>query len=475
MHYCPHMLDNTISTISHSNGPGDAAMAVADELIVLLECDRPHAGSSCHRLGDIDEVVIARGATRQVERSDGRLVVRIPDGRISTVHAFLRRDGASFFLHDAGSKNGVAVNGARVDRHLLRDRDVIECGHTTLVFRVARARPVDAPADVDYADIVPAVPGLLTLHAPLAAQFRALGDVATSSIPILVLGPSGTGKELVARGVHALAQRRGSFVGVNCGALPENLVEAELFGSRRGAFTGANEDRVGLVRSSDQGTLFLDEIGDLPLRAQPTLLRALQEREVMPVGATRPVPVDLRLVAATHHDLDALAKKQQFRPDLLARISGFIVKLPPLRERIEDFGILIGALLARHAAPPAPAPKVSIEAMRALLRYDWPLNIRELEYCLRAALALSPSRIDLAHLPDPVRNPPPAPRSFPPAIARSSRDWTPEQLARREELRALLVEHRWNISQVARVMGKDRVQVRRWIRLFGLSEEGTAR
>jgi DNA-binding NtrC family response regulator len=472
--YGSRMLDNTISTISHSNGVGAPATAVADELILLVECDRPGSGSARHRLADIDEVVIARGVRREVERDGGRLVLKIPDGRISTVHACLRRDGASFFVHDADSKNGVTVNGARVARQLLRDGDILECGRTFFLFGVGRSRPAGEPADVDQASIASAIPGLSTLHEPLAAQFRALGEIARSVIPVLVLGPSGTGKELVARGVHALSKRSGSYVGVNCGALPENLVEAELFGSRRGAFTGASEDRAGLVRSSDQGTLFLDEIGDLPLRAQPTMLRALQEREVMPVGATRALPVDLRLVAATHRDLDALVQSQQFRADLLARISGFTIRLPPLRERISDFGILIAALLARHAASVAPAPTISVEAMRLLLRHEWPLNVRELEHCLRAALALSPSRIDVAHLPESVRNPQREPAGPSRAPVRS-RLLTPEQEARRDELRALLIEHRGNISQVARVMGKDRVQVRRWIKLFALSPEALAR
>ncbi|HEX3867637.1 MAG TPA: hypothetical protein VHV78_12830, partial [Gemmatimonadaceae bacterium] len=141
----------------------------------------------------------------------------------------------------------------------------------------------------------------------------------------------------------------------------------------------------------------------------------------------------------------------------------------------DDFGILVATLLGRHAAPNAPAPTLSVEAMRVLLRHDWPLNIRELEHCLRAALALSPSRVDVTHLPEAVRNPQGMPRTSSAAILGASRDLTPGQLARREELRALLVEHRGNISQVARVMGKDRVQIRRWIRLFALSDERLAR
>jgi DNA-binding NtrC family response regulator len=152
----------------------------------------------------------------------------------------------------------------------------------------------------------------------------------------------------------------------------------------------------------------------------------------------------------------------------LARVSGFIVRLPPLRERIDDLGILVAALLSRHALPEHPRPTITIDAMRVLVRHDWPLNVRELEHCLRAALALSPERIDVAHLPESVRNPA-AHREASTSSSRPLRTLTPEQLQRRDELRTLLAEHHGNISQVARLMGKDRVQIRRWIRQYALS------
>jgi len=459
----PTMLDATLSTLSHAHDHDDADLEVGDELVRLIECDQPLTGSSRHRLVDIDEVVIGRGAARQGERKGARLSLRLADNRISTVHATIRREGMAFVISDEQSKNGVTVNGRRVDRQLLRDGDIIECGRTFFLFQVARARRHEEPVDLDASELAPL--GLTTFHEPLAAQFRALSDVAKTPLSILILGDSGTGKELVSRAIHALSERRGAFVGVNCGALPENLVEAELFGARKGAFTGASDDKPGLVRASDQGTLFLDEIGDLPLRAQPALLRVLQEREVMPVGATRATPVDLRVVAATHRDVETLAREDRFRSDLLARLSGFVVRLPALRERLEDFGLLTASLLARHGTRDVT---ISVEAMRALLRHGWPLNIRELEHCLRAALALSPTRLELAHLPASVREPsraasapaaPPAPRKF----------LSPEQVARRDELCALLTTHRGNISAVARQMGKDRVQIRRWIKYLGIS------
>jgi transcriptional regulator with AAA-type ATPase domain len=462
------MSDATLSTISHSSIGNQPGAVQADELVLLLECDRPLAASARHRLADVSEVAIRRGTRRTVERNATRLQLAIPDARVSTLHATIRREGLAWVVADEGSKNGLVVNGRRVDRQLLRDGDVIECGRTFFLFRVGVSRGVDEPLDLDSAELAALLPGLATFHAPLAAALNALSDVAVTSLPVLILGPSGTGKELVSRALHALSRRRGALVSINCGALPENLVEAELFGARRGAFTGANEDKPGLVRASDQGTLFLDEIGDLPLRAQPALLRVLQEREVLAVGATKAQAVDLRVVCATHRDLADLVRQERFRSDLVARISGFVVKLPTLRERLEDFGLLVAALLTRYGAAEIT---LSVEAMRMLLRHGWPLNVRELEQCLRAALALSPLRIDVAHLPASVRDPAPA-GIAPPSAAGPARTLTTEQRARREELCALLAANHGNISAVARQLGKDRVQIRRWIKQLGIALDG---
>ncbi len=382
----------------------------------------------------------------------------------------MRREGLAWVIVDERSKNGLVVNGRRVDRQLLRDGDVIECGRTFFLFRVGVSRAADEPLDLDSQELASELPGLSTFHAPLEQALNALCDVAVTSLPVLILGPSGTGKELVSRALHALSRRRGTLVSINCGALPENLVEAELFGARKGAFTGANDDKPGLVRASDQGTLFLDEIGDLPLRAQPALLRVLQEREVLAVGATKPQPVDLRVVCATHRDLDDLVRQERFRGDLVARISGFVVKLPTLRERLEDFGILVAALLARYGGAETT---LSPEALRMLLRHGWPLNVRELEQCLRAALALSPQRIDVAHLPASVRDPAPVgPAPASPSSSAPAKALTSEQRARRDELVALLTANGGNISAVARHMGKDRVQIRRWIKQLGIALDG---
>ncbi|MGZ3443172.1 MAG: FHA domain-containing protein [Polyangia bacterium] len=232
MRYFPFISDVTVSTLSQAYPRDDQATRTADELILLVDCDRPTMGSICSRLDGVGEVIIGRGTRREVERAGRRLAIKLPDGRVSTTHATISAEGAAFVLQDAGSKNGVIVNGARVTRHLLRDGDLFECGRTFFRYRAARQRPASEPLDLDYADGARMATGLFTFHEPLARQLRRLGEIARSTVPVLIAGASGTGKELVARAIHELSQRRGPFVGVNCGALPENLVEAELFGAR---------------------------------------------------------------------------------------------------------------------------------------------------------------------------------------------------------------------------------------------------
>jgi transcriptional regulator with PAS, ATPase and Fis domain len=249
-------------------------------------------------------------------------------------------------------------------------------------------------------------------------------------------------------------------VPVNCGALPENLVESELFGYKKGAFSGAQNDHPGLVKAADGGTLFLDEIGDLPASSQAALLRVLQEREVMPVGGTRAVAVDLRVVAATHRDLDEMVAEGQFRHDLFARLAGFRVTVPTLNERRSDLGLLIGAIHARLF--PEDHPGFDIDAARLLLRYPWPLNVRELEQALATAQVLAGAELIRAeHLPDSVRTgrPPGAPR---PVVLNENDQKVRDQVV------AALREHQGNVSAVARALDKDRKQIQRWIKRFGL-------
>jgi two-component system response regulator PilR (NtrC family) len=216
--------------------------------------------------------------------------------------------------------------------------------------------------------------------------------VARSMAPVLVHGESGTGKELVARAIHEVSVRAGGpFVAVNCGAIPEQLVEAEFFGYRRGAFTGAQEDRAGFFQSAQGGTLFLDEIGDLPLAMQSKLLRAIQERAVRPVGGAAETPIDVRLVSATHKDLAHEVREGRFRQDLFYRLNVIRIEVPALRERLSDLPAICDALLRRIArdAGVDGVPTMSPEALVRLARHGFPGNVRELENLLHRALALS--------------------------------------------------------------------------------------
>jgi transcriptional regulator with PAS, ATPase and Fis domain len=417
----------------------------------------------------LDELVVGRGAERAVEaqREGGvqRLSVRVEDRWMSSAHARFRRELGHWYAEDLGSKNGTLVNGAVQSRAALADGDVIEVGHSFFLFAEDAALPPDEP--LEGAGPVSIGPGLTTLSPELAQVLAGLALLSRSTVPLLLEGETGTGKEVVARAVHQLSGRQGAFVAVNCGALPDTLLETELFGYKKGAFSGATDDRPGLVRTSDRGTLFLDEIGDLPASSQAALLRVLQEREVTPVGGTRPIPVDLRVIAATHRELERLVADGGFRADLFQRLAGHRSELPPLRQRREDLGLLMGALLERHGGR-----ELALEspAALALLRHDWPGNVRELEQSLSAAAVLATDgMIRLEQLAAPVRE----------ALAPVARDWGPkseaEEAARKEQLIALLKQHHGNLAAVARAMGKARMQVQRWLKRYDLDPDSFRR
>lgn len=414
-------------------------------------------------------VVFGRGDLA-VARRDDALVVSVPDGRMSMVHArLIRRDDRSE-LEDNDSKNGTFVNGRRCKCTPLHDGDVIEIGHTFFVYRehVPDSSPTTPslfaestnPSDLPLATFLPS----------LAKQFDRLARVAASNIPVVVLGETGTGKEVIARAVHRMSRRSGALVAVNCGAIPATLVESELFGVRKGAFSGATNDRPGLVRAADGGTLFLDEIGELPAPAQTAMLRVLQEQEVMPIGATRPIKVDVRLIAATHKPLEHLVDAGNFRADLMARLAGLKVQLPPLRERRDDLGLLVQSVLRRVGAN--EHLQLSRQAARAIFLYPFPRNIRELEKAVGLAVTLIEPNgvVELDHLPEELRL-----TEWRSSSARGSdrkraeSDNHDEQ--RKARLLALLAEHHGRVADVARAMGKARMQVHRWIQRYEIDLE----
>ena len=258
-------------------------------------------------------------------------------------------------------------------------------------------------------------PEMTGRSAAMQKVFQTIRQAAPARSTVLVTGESGTGKELVARALHRLSQRAaGPFVTVHSGALPPDLLESNLFGHTKGAFTGAVAEKKGLFKVADGGTIFFDEIGTVPLETQAKLLRVLQEREFLPVGAVEPVRSDARVVAATNADLGRFVAEGRFREDLFYRLCVITIGLPPLRERKEDVPLLVDALVSRAARENGkPVPSVTSDAMKALLDHDWPGNVRELENVLERAVVLGPGVIDVDQLPDAVRRSVPRPEAIP--------------------------------------------------------------
>jgi DNA-binding NtrC family response regulator len=419
------------------------AASRTDHLYLVIAGGKPGGGVRWSLAG-IDRVEIGRGAARAIKRTGSTIRLDCPDPYMSSSHLVFERERAHWVVADAGSRNGILVDGGKQDRAIVTDRDVIEAGRSFFMLHQGElAGPAELVAGRDP---------LVTLDPELAARFDELRRIAQSDVPVLVGGPTGTGKERVAQAIHTMSRRSGALVPVNCASLPASLVESELFGHKKGAFSGAIADAPGLVVASSGGTLFLDEIGDLPAAAQAALLRVLEEHEVRAVGATAVTKVDLRVVAATHRDLDAMIEDEQFREDLLARLAGFELELPPLTERRVDLGAMLAEI--------TPDATFAAATIRALLAYAWPRNVRELVRALERAAALAGTgEITPAHLPDEIAT---AKFTAPPIAA-------PD--ARRDELVALLEKHKGNVSKVAVDLGRVRQQVQRWLKRYGLDPE----
>jgi DNA-binding NtrC family response regulator len=405
-------------------------------------------------LGRARAVTLSRAERKgfQVLWASDSVTLELPDRRMSRPHVELTQRGGQWRLEDRDSKNGVFLNGDAAKKAELEDGDVIEVGSTFLLFR---EQVETAVVDALLAREARGEP--VESYSPLMRRgYDELDRIAPSTLPVLLYGETGTGKELAARRVHERSGRAGPFVAVNSAAISGQLAESELFGHVKGAFTGANEDRLGLIRASSGGTLFFDELAELERGLQSKLLRVLQEREVLPVGAHQPVSVDLRVVGATWRDLMALVGSGAFREDLLARLSGYRLELPPLRERREDLGALMATLLERQLGERAARIRFAREAVRALFACDWPRNVRQLEKALERAVMLAPGdSVELEHLPEEIRE-----------AERAASDGS--DAAVKIRLEQALAEHAGNVSAVARDFGKERKQVRRWCRRFGI-------
>ena len=482
-------MERTLTNTHRDDLSSAAEPQVGPVLYVVLEGERPLSGGLRASLADVKEVRIGRGAARTWTLDpSGVATLEVPDPRMSGKHARLVREDGGWLLEDLGSTNGSFVAGVRVESAAIDHATVMTLGATCILVNPAEQLPDGAQRFIDAPSLKARPRGIATIVPMVEQQMPRLVRVAMAKLPVLLLGESGAGKEVLARTVHDISARTGPFVAINCGALAPSLVESQLFGYVKGAFSGAIKDEPGLVRASSGGTLFLDEIGELPAAAQATLLRVLQEKEVLPLGATKPVPVDLRVVAAT---LKPIEQSPTFRPDLYARVAAYVHRLVPLRERRADLGLLIADLLPRLSPERAPNLRFAPDLATALVSHSWPLNVRELEHLLSVAIvtstenllriehvgeALRPARASApatASMPAAVPQSSPTPRSapIPSSASTPSRPLTDEDERLRTELSAALTRTHGNVSEVARTMGKTRMQIHRWMKRFGITPE----
>lgn len=389
----------------------------------------------------------------------------LADPAVSRLHAELDPQEGGLWVRDLGSRNGCYVEGIRVAAACIPEGGKLRLGDTQLTIRYAStATPVDVWPAPEFGPLVG--PSLR-----MREVFARLARVAQSNAAVLIEGETGTGKELAARAVHdASARAGGPFVVIDCGALPENLLEAELFGHARGAFTGAVDARAGAIEAADGGTVFFDEIGELPLSMQPKLLRVIEARAVRRLGETSYRPVDVRFISATHRDLRTMANSRAFREDLYFRLAVLPVFIPPLRDRPGDVVALIHHFLSKEAAG-----TVTPELVRELVNRPWLGNVRELRNFVERALALGPKEA-LAFVSSAEGSSPASgegrrgfqlPEAF---LSLPYKDVRERALVEVERayVEALLARHQRNVSAAADAAGLNRTYLHRLIRRHGL-------
>jgi transcriptional regulator with PAS, ATPase and Fis domain len=406
-----------------------------------------------------ESLLIGRRAPDETRPGAHALV--LADGVVSGQHARLQRVAGGYEVEDLGSKNGTWLDNARLsERTKLRDGALLFFGNHVGIFRMASALEVEAMKSELLTPLGP----VATVSPALAVACDRLRRLAASEGELLIVGETGVGKEVYARSVHGASGRKGRFMAINCAAIPRELVESELFGYRQGAHSTAHSAKPGLIEEAEGGTLFLDEIGEMTGEAQIKLLRFLQDRELTPLGATRPRRMDVRIIAATNRTSGLTGAGRGpggLRDDIVARLGAAPIHLPPLRNRIEDLGALVAHFLRA-------TPDVTFEqpAFRALCLHAWPLNVRELEKIVTTAAVLSAGAkpISLRDLPEPIAR---AIEATPAAGARrpSGPSPTPAQL---EEL---LRRYEGNVADVSRELGKHRAAVWRWIKKFGIGPQ----
>jgi DNA-binding NtrC family response regulator len=431
---------------------GYACLTATDgqRALALIESERPDVVLTDLQMPGADGLTVLR---RALELDADAVVVLITGhGTVESAVEAMRAGAFDYLLKPLPSNDALRIV---VERGVARRR---------LVDENRRLRASLSP-QVRFDTLIGKSPAMTTV-------WELVRKAARSEANILIQGESGTGKELVARAVHANSPRAAQvFVPVDCAALPENLLESELFGHERGAFTGADRTKPGMFEVADRGTLFLDEVGELPQSLQAKLLRALQEREIRRVGGTKVIPVDVRLVSATNRDLAESVRKREFREDLFYRVNVIPIVLPPLRERTGDIPLLAYHFLGRYGRNrEQPLDGIDAEALALLEGYVWPGNVRELQNVIERACVLAdgPS-LRLRDLPEHVRGrgraAPPLPgKDLPLREAREA--WL--RIFTQEYLLDLLRRHGGNISQAARTAGVDRKTLHRLLTRFAI-------
>jgi len=372
--------------------------------------------------------------------------------QISRRHLRLSSEGFSLRIEDRESRNGTLLNGVVVQTARAKPGDIIELGPVLLLYHLTSD------------EVAAESKRMVGTSSAMAQLWKEIERVAPSATTVLVLGETGTGKELVSRELHDRSGRSGEFVATNCGSLTDSLLQSVLFGHERGAFSGAVASNRGLFEAAHGGTLLLDEIGDASPMLQTSLLRVLQEHEVRRIGATKNIPVDVRVIAATHRDLPALVRAGTFREDLYARLSQWVIRVPPLRDRREDIPRLARAQLAHLRE----ARTIHRSAMLALLRAHFPRNVRQLEATIeRIVRSASPHDPEIRLTPEAATHLAEAGRGDPSACS-SELPPNPAQrpkIARdRASLQQLLRDHNGNVTHMARQMSVGRNTLYRWLR-----------
>jgi DNA-binding NtrC family response regulator len=407
-------------------------------------------------------------AARVSVGSAGTNDLRLTDETVSRHHCEIVARGDCYSVRDLGSTNGTFLNGVRVFEAPLEAGTRVTLGDSELLFQPTHtAVPLGESEAEHFGELYGSSPAMRTV-------FDLLEKVSSVSLTCLVVGETGTGKELAARAIHQSSNRaNGPFVILDCGAVNENLIEAELFGHERGAFTGADRSRAGAFERADGGTIFLDEIGELPLELQPKLLRVLERREVARIGAGDPLEVDVRVIAATHRDLADMVDEGSFREDLLYRLTEVIVRMPALREHREDVPILAGRILSQIDGP---TRTLGPDALAYLCEQSWPGNVRELRNAVRRAAALSASAVlsrdalaRLEHVRPSSRAPSSGPVSKPGPLPD---DLSLRELRRtmeRDYLLRLIGRYGADLDSAATHAGVHRKSLERLIRQHGLA------